>query len=379
MSKRAKPAESDRSEHHSPATTPPPSPHSPSFIQPIKEEVKAYTSEHWHEFVGMDWFTPGFVSQIPDDFIPSRTLQQLNNAAVAAGKKEREKLQPKTLSSMKEIVITLTTVDTMTDVYTIYLYKVNGLPSYANRMVVMISINTLIQLVGVLAQNKKKGWKTLLKEGLMTLLFLRPFVDAWRVHNKHDDSETTVNPLTEMLWNKGIELATESIPGCVLQCYVLLLNPSLGSSSGAIISIGLSAFMTGLTSAMMAYDFDTDQPHRATQPLFYGYIKDSRRGRTFLLMTLISTLHNLSRSLGYAILAVVDLNLALKFFVGEVGTCLLYKLLRRDFYYWPRLEGMLSVIMALIARTLLKVIVDFTVSGSMQSERSERSAFWGDH
>jgi len=280
---------------------------------------------------------------------------------------------------MKEVVITLTTVDTMTDVYTIYLYKVNGLPSYANRMVVMISINTLIQLVGVLAQNKKKGWKTLLKEGLMTLLFLRPFVDAWRVHNKHDDSETTVNPLTEMLWNKGIELATESIPGCVLQCYVLLLNPSLGSSSGAIISIGLSAFMTGLTSAMMAYDFDTDQPHRATQPLFYGYIKDSRRGRTFLLMTLISTLHNLSRSLGYAILAVVDLNLALKFFVGEVGTYLLYKLLRRDFYYWPRLEGMLSVIMALIARTLLKVIVDFTVSGSMQSERSERSAFWGDH
>ncbi len=122
--------------------------------------------------------------------------------------------------------------------------------------------------------------------------------------------------------------------------------------------------MTGLTSAMIAYDFDTDQPHRAKQPLFYGYIKDGRhqRGRTFLLMTLISTLHNLSRSLGYAILAVVDLNLALKFFVGEVGAYLLYKLLRRDFYFWVRLEGVLSVIIPLIERTLVKVIVDFTVS-----------------
>ena len=120
--------------------------------------------------------------------------------------------------------------------------------------------------------------------------------------------------------------------------------------------------MTGLTSAMIAYDFDTDQPHRATQPLFYGYIKDGRRGRTFFLMTMISTLHNLSRSLGYAILAVVDVNLALKFFVGEVGVYLLYKLLRRDFYYWPRLEGVLSVVTAFVVRTLGKVITDFTVS-----------------
>ena len=124
--------------------------------------------------------------------------------------------------------------------------------------------------------------------------------------------------------------------------------------------------MTGLTSAMIAYDFDTDQPHRAIQPLFYGYIKDGRhqRGRTFFLMT------NLSRSLGYAILAVVDLNLALKFFVGEVGAYLLYKLLRRDFYCWVRLEGVLSVIISLIVRTIAKVIVDFTVSGNVRSERS---------
>ena len=118
--------------------------------------------------------------------------------------------------------------------------------------------------------------------------------------------------------------------------------------------------MTGLTSAMIAYDMDTDEPHRATQPLFYGYIKDGRRGRTFFLMTMISALHNLSRSVGYAILAVVDLNLALKFFVGEVGFYLLYKIARRDFYWWLRLEGVLSVILSLLDRTLVKVITDFT-------------------
>ena len=149
-------------------------------------------------------------------------------ALVAGG--VREMLQPKTLSSMKEVVITLTTVDTMTDVYMIYLYKENGLHSNANTMIAMIASSMFIQLVVVLATYKKKGWKTVLKEWLITLLFLRPFVDAWRVHKKHEDSETILNPLQAMQMNKGTELGTESIPGCVLQCYVLLLNPSLGSS-----------------------------------------------------------------------------------------------------------------------------------------------------
>jgi len=122
--------------------------------------------------------------------------------------------------------------------------------------------------------------------------------------------------------------------------------------------------MTGLTSAMMAYDMDTNTNQRLKQPKFYGYIKNGgeQRGRTFFLMTMISTLHSLSRSLGYAILAVVDVNLALKLFVGEVGAYLLYKIARRDFYYFVRLEGVLSVIIPLIERTLVKVIVDFTVS-----------------
>jgi len=118
--------------------------------------------------------------------------------------------------------------------------------------------------------------------------------------------------------------------------------------------------MTGLTSAMIAYDMDTDEPHREVQPKFYGFIKNEQRGRTFFLMTMISTLHSLSRSLGYAILAVVDLNLAVMFFAGEVGFYLLYKIARRDFYWWLKLEGTLSVVTAILERTVSKVITDFT-------------------
>ena len=203
-----------------------------SFTESIKDEVIAYMHDKWAEWVRTQpaWFTPKFIASVGDEFIPERALRRLSETAIEAGNLGRERRKILTLSSMKEVVITLTTVDTMTDVYMIYLYKVNGLHSNANTMIAMISINTFIQLVGVLAVYNKKGWKTVLKEGLITMLFLRPFVDAWRVHNKHEDSETILEPLQEMILNKGTELATESIPGCVLQCYVLLLNPSLGSS-----------------------------------------------------------------------------------------------------------------------------------------------------
>ena len=203
-----------------------------SFTESIKDEVIAYMHDKWAEWVRTQpaWFTPKFIASVGDEFIPERALRRLSETAIEAGNLGRERRKILTLSSMKEVVITLTTVDTMTDVYMIYLYKVNGLHSNANKMVAMISFNTVFQLILVLVTYKKKGWRTVLKEGLVTLLFTRPFVDAWRVHNKHDDSETNLDPLHTMLMNKGIELASESIPGCVLQCYVLLMNPGLGSS-----------------------------------------------------------------------------------------------------------------------------------------------------
>jgi len=97
-----------------------------SFTESIKDEVINYMHDNWAEWERTQpaWFTPKFIASVGDEFIPGRALQQLNEAAAGG---VREKLQPTTISSMKEVVITLTTVDTITDVYMIYLYKVNGL------------------------------------------------------------------------------------------------------------------------------------------------------------------------------------------------------------------------------------------------------------
>jgi len=162
----------------------------------------------------------------------------------------------------------------------INLYFSEGLDDSATSMVILLSTNTVIQMLTVLAFYQKKDWKRKIKELIITVLFLRPFVDCYRVKVNAKDEEKALGAVDEMFVNKGIELATETIPGCVLQCYVMLMNPSLGGSGGAIASILVSALTTGLTSTMLSIDIDTDPRRRIVQPLFYGYVKDKRRGLT---------------------------------------------------------------------------------------------------
>jgi len=201
-----------------------------------------------------------------------------------------------------------------------------------------------------MGQSKKKSVAVIFKEALICLFFLRPAVDAYRVSTNHEDAyrvstnhedeEAAVDPLTEMIVNKGVELATESIPGCVLQLYVWINNPHLAGSY-ALVSIGISALTTGYTSAMIAFDMDVDNPHRKNQPKFYGYIPDDHdlRGRCFSLITCISAVHNVSRSVGCALLASSGEKMTTLYFVGgEIAFYLIYKVVRRDFYWLPRIK-----------------------------------------
>jgi len=48
---------------------------------------------------------------------------------------------------MKEVVITLTAIDTGSDVYIVFLYYQNGLTSDANTLLAMIASNLFVQLL----------------------------------------------------------------------------------------------------------------------------------------------------------------------------------------------------------------------------------------
>ena len=151
----------------------------------------------------------------------------------------------------------------------------------------------------------------------------------------------------------------------MLQVYVALRNPD-EVNIGALISIGISALTTGFTSALISFDKDIDVLGRRKDPKFYGYIRDDHttRGRCFFLMIIMSALHNMSRSVGCALLAASatsygKMTLVL-FVIGETIVYLSYKILRRDFFYWVRIDGFLALVIAFFTRILVKIIVDFS-------------------
>ena len=149
----------------------------------------------------------------------------------------------------------------------------------------------------------------------------------------------------------------------MLQIYVVLYNPDK-AGIGALVSIVVSALTTGFTSALISFDKDVDVVGRKNQPTFYGYIPDDHatRGRCFFLMTIMSALHNLSRSVGCALLAASSSGkMTLVYFVvGEMILYLVWKIFRRDFFYWARIEGFLALVIAFVTRILVKIIVDFS-------------------
>jgi len=253
----------------------------------------------------------------------------------------------------------LSTTDAVTDIYVILTYyEEEELVGQAHVLLVMLLGNIFNQLLIVCTQYKKKSWLVIGKEVLITISFLRPAMDAYRVSMNHEDEEVTIDQLSEMIVNKVCELACESIPGCILQLYIWLKNPEKAGTF-ALVSIGISCLTTGFASAMIAFDMDVDVPHRKNQPKFYGYIpnEDSLRGRCFVLMTLVSSLHNLSRSLGCALLAFSDAEKALLFIGGEMGLYLVFKTLRQDFHWWV---PSLPFIGSFFARVVVKVVADFT-------------------
>ena len=96
----------------------------------------------------------------------------------------------------------LSVIDAVSDLYILNTYYSQDLDLQANTLLAMIVTSMFLQILCVFTQYKKKSWGVMAKELLITLLFLRPAVDAFRVSTNHKDDEATFDTLAEMMINK---------------------------------------------------------------------------------------------------------------------------------------------------------------------------------
>jgi len=255
----------------------------------------------------------------------------------------------------------LSIMDMITDVGVINTYQASGNTSEANSLIAMILSSLAAQLLLAYVQNHKKSKWVILRESAFVVTFLKPGVDAFRVATGHEDKDTTFNPLVEMALGKGCELAFESIPGGLLQAYIFINSPE--KTTFLLISLLISALTTGFSSALISYDMDVSVANRKEVPLFYGYIKDgnTERGITFVLLILLASLHNFSRTIGTALLLSVSKELTFGIILAELALYHIYKIVRRDYVLWiVGLEGWLKYSAAFVVHTIFKILVDYT-------------------
>ncbi|GMI25215.1 hypothetical protein TeGR_g3083 [Tetraparma gracilis] len=232
----------------------------------------------------------------------------------------------------------LSMVDLATDINVIRVYFEEGQKGYGWMMLGMVLASLFIQLVIVVGQNGTRGgWGELLRELLIVVSGLKPGVDAMRVvSNAEMDEHHLMDAKMELVCTKGSEMFCESIPGCILQVTALIQGGSRDKMGTKILSIVVSAITTGMGSAAISYDYDSDPEKRRKLPDFYGYLPDDGNKRTlmYVCMVINSALLLLFRSIGAALLMLADPKIFVAYMAGDHLLYLLQKLARGDFLYW---------------------------------------------
>jgi len=273
----------------------------------------------------------------------------------------------------------LSILDMATDVFVMVGYvEEEETKGYGYSLLLMIVLSMIMQLLIVFGQNKKKPW-VMAKEMLIVLTGLKPGYDAAKVcSNQEMEEHHSIDAKSELAFTKGVEMVCESIPGAILQLYVLLKVKDV--SRATVGSVIVSAMTTGFSSASISFEYvpkkvynyqalhsppvpsyDVDPQKRKESPDFYGYIPDGgSRTVIFGCMMLNSALLLLIRSFSAAMLMLVKKRYFVAYLAGDLALYLLQKVARGDFHYWIPIDGALGLIVSLLLRVFVKTATDFT-------------------
>jgi len=256
----------------------------------------------------------------------------------------------------------LSLLDTGTDINMILFYFGNARNWYAWGIIATVAINMFLQLLIVYSQNRRMGLKRLAFEMFVTLIFLKPACDAYRV-SQDEVKETNLTFIAEieMTLSRVTEIVSESLPALVMQLTALLEAEK--RANVALLSAIISASTIAVTSTTVGFDMDTSQTNRKQNPIFFGFVKNDPTSRiiSFVAMFTITLSHVLMKTLATAMIFSVS-GIWLALYMGcDMLFYMLFKIVRGDFRYWFNLPDPMSLIVSFFARLIGKLMIDYTL------------------
>jgi len=135
-----------------------------------------------------------------------------------------------------------------------------------------IFVNLGIQLIVVIMQNFKLGWRKVLKDVLIVLTCIKPGVHAWTVASETEIVEDQLfDAKHEMTFTNCAELFAEAISGTVVEMAAIMSKCS-ETSANAAFSFACCVLTAAFTSSKISHDLDTGKKQRKKKPWFYGYV-----------------------------------------------------------------------------------------------------------
>jgi hypothetical protein len=152
----------------------------------------------------------------------------------------------------------LSMLDLYSDVFMIYTYATTeGQKGTALGLAIMVGLCLLLQMLVAWLQTRKGPRRVMLKEMLVVLSGIAPGIHAMRVANGAERSEhAAMNPETELVYARCLEMCFESVPGSILTTYATLQSMKGGGSMNkrAVGSIVVSALTTGFGAATISFE-----------------------------------------------------------------------------------------------------------------------------
>ena len=203
--------------------------------------------------------------------------------------------------------------------------------------------------------------------------------------------DTLTDPKTEMVTHKGLELFTEAIPGTCIQMYAFFAGST--PSSAATFSLFTSVITASFTSTGISFDLDTDRvkctvgeveerrddllsspcsrlllsppltqlASLVAGPDFYGYIPGGAKKIIVVACMFFMSMCQLgSKAFICALCAITSKFVLLAYLLVDMVLFFALKLVRKDFMYWPPIDGKSGFVVSAMMRVGVKIIADFT-------------------
>ena len=188
-----------------------------------------------------------------------------------------------------------------------------------------------------------------------------------------------IDSLQELVMFRTTEVFAEAIPCTLIQVTALLESDGIFSDKILFGSLLCSAAVTAYSTAYLTYLKDIDPTQRFLFADFYGFVPTSSVGFNVVRssMILMSFCQVIGKCFALAILHDVGLGIVTGYITIDIGLFFLLKIIRGDLRYWlPIDNNVVSWIVSILDRLIVKVVGDFTGMIHLREPREMGGTYW---